>query len=84
MVGRAAALANARDPGSGLAALDAIDSRSVLSYQPYWAVRAHVLARLGDPGAARDSYSHAIGLSEDRRVREFLIRSRDRLPSDGD
>jgi predicted RNA polymerase sigma factor len=82
MVGRAAALANARDPGSGLTALVAIDSRTVLSYQPYWAVRAHLLARLGDREAARDAYSHAIGLSEDRQVRDFLIRSRDRLPED--
>jgi RNA polymerase sigma-70 factor (ECF subfamily) len=84
MVGRAAALANARDPRSGLTALDAIDSRSVLNYQPYWAVRAHLLARLGNHAAARDAYSHAIGLSEDRPVREFLIRSRDRLPADRD
>jgi RNA polymerase sigma-70 factor (ECF subfamily) len=84
LVGRAAALANARDPGSGLSALDALDSRSVLNYQPYWAVRAHLLARLGNPDAARNAYSHAIGLSEDRQVREFLIRSRDQLPSDRD
>jgi RNA polymerase sigma-70 factor (ECF subfamily) len=79
LVGRAAALANARDPGAGLSALDAIDARSVLSYQPYWAVRAHLLGLLGDLEAARDAYSQAIGLSEDRPVREFLIRSRDRL-----
>jgi RNA polymerase sigma-70 factor (ECF subfamily) len=82
LVGRAAALANARDPGSGLAALDAIDARSVLSYQPYWAVRAHLLARLGKIQAARDAYTHAIGLSEDQPVREFLIRTRDRLAVD--
>jgi predicted RNA polymerase sigma factor len=82
LVGRAAALANARDPGAGLAALDAIDAQSVLSYQPYWAVRAHLLARLGNPQAARDAYAQAIGLSEDRPVREFLIRSRDQLPED--
>lgn len=80
MVSRAAALANSRDPRTGMMALDAIDSRSALNYQPYWAVRAHLLARLGDVLAARDAYSHAIGLSEDREVREFLIRSRDRLP----
>jgi RNA polymerase sigma-70 factor (ECF subfamily) len=84
LVGRAAALANARNPGAGLSALDAIDSRSVLSYQPYWAVRAHLLARLGNPRAAREAYAHAIGLSEDRPVREFLIRSRDRLPKADD
>jgi len=78
-VGRAAALANARDPGAGLAALDAIDPRSVLSYQPYWAVRAHLLARRGDPEAARDAYARAIGLSEAADVREFLVRRRDEL-----
>jgi RNA polymerase sigma-70 factor (ECF subfamily) len=76
LVGRAGAGANARDPKSGLEALDAIDSRSVLAYQPYWAVRAHLLARLGQPEAAREAYSQAIGLSEDRAVREFLIRSK--------
>ena len=66
-------------PPAGLAALDAIDSRSVLNYQPYWAVRAHLLARLGKTEAAREAYSQAIGLCEDRAVRDFLIRSRDRL-----
>lgn len=80
MVGRAAALANARDPVVGLAALDAISGRSVLNYQPYWAVRAHLLAQTGDSEAARDAYTNAIGLSEDRPVRDFLMRSRDRLP----
>jgi len=81
-VGRAAALANSHGPESGLEALDAIDARSVLGYQPYWAVRAHLLTRLGESGAAREAYSRAIGLSEDRSVREFLIRSRDGIPPD--
>ena len=79
LVGRAASLANARGVGPALAALDAIDGRSVLGYQPYWAVRAHLLARRGEVEPARDAYSRAIGLSEDPRVREFLTRSRDRL-----
>src|SRR5579885_2853008 len=78
LVGRAAALANARGPGSGLEALDAIDSRTVVDYQPYWAVRAHLLSRLGRMQAAREAYSQAIGLCEDPAVREFLIRSQDR------
>lgn len=82
LVGHAAALANARDPGAGLAVLDAIDARTVLIYQPYWAVRAHLLARLGNRQAARDSYSQAIGLSEDPSVRDFLIRSCERLSTD--
>jgi RNA polymerase sigma-70 factor (ECF subfamily) len=79
MVGRAAALANACDAKSGLVALDAIDSRAVLDYQPYWAVRAHVQAVLGAIDQAKDAYTRAVGLSEDQPVREFLIRARDRL-----
>jgi predicted RNA polymerase sigma factor len=81
-VGRAAALAAARDPSEGLAALDAIDPRSILTYQPYWAVRAHLLARLENHRAAREAYSQAIGLCEDREVRDFLIACRDRLLAD--
>jgi RNA polymerase sigma-70 factor (ECF subfamily) len=74
-VGRAAALASARGPAAGLEALDEIDARAVLTYQPYWAVRAHLLAQLGRPEAAREAYSQAIGLAEDPAVREFLVRS---------
>jgi RNA polymerase sigma-70 factor (ECF subfamily) len=81
LVGRAAALANARDAQSGLVALEAIDSRAVLDYQPFWAVRAHVLAAVGQIEQAKSAYTRAIGLSEDRQVREFLIRARDRLPA---
>ena len=51
LVGRAAALAEARGPAAGLAALEAIDPDAVKSYQPYWAVRAHLLQRLGPASA---------------------------------
>jgi predicted RNA polymerase sigma factor len=81
LVGRATALANAQGPASGLEALDLIDSRSVADYQPFWAVRAHLLERLDRPEAAREAYSQAIGLCGDPAVREFLIRRRDRLPA---
>ena len=43
----AATLAETKGPAQGLAFLDAIDPSSVLSYQPYWAVRACLLHRLG-------------------------------------
>jgi RNA polymerase sigma-70 factor (ECF subfamily) len=36
-------------------------------------LRAHLLARLGRSGPARDAYARAIGLSEDAAVREFLV-----------
>lgn len=73
-VGRAAVLGNARGPAVGLAALDAIVPKSVVSYQPYWAVCAHLLTGLGMNDEARDAYARAIGLSEDEQVREFLLR----------
>jgi RNA polymerase sigma-70 factor (ECF subfamily) len=81
LVGRAAALSNTRGPECGLEALDAIESRTALNYQPFWAVRAHLLSRLGQTEAAREAYSQAIGLCEDPAVREFLIRGRGQLVS---
>jgi RNA polymerase sigma-70 factor (ECF subfamily) len=79
LVGRAAALASAGDPRSGRSALDAIDSRAVVNYQPYWAVRAHILASVGEMAGAEAAYTRAIGLSEDGSVREFLMCARGRL-----
>src|SRR5215475_6042413 len=42
-IGHAAAVAEASGPESGLVLLDAIDHTAVSTYQPYWAVRAHLL-----------------------------------------
>jgi len=70
LVGHAAALAAARGAAEGLAALDAIDASSVARYQPYWAVRAHLLAKTG--ADATEAYMRAIALSEDDAVRAFL------------
>jgi predicted RNA polymerase sigma factor len=72
----AAALAEATGMERGLAVLDAIDQDAVSAYQPYWAVRAHLLQRLGKGPEAEHAYDRAIGLAEDRAVREFLLRKR--------
>ena len=74
--GYAAALAEANGPQAGLAVLNAIESDSVSSYQPYWAVRAHLLQQLGKTPEALDAYDRAIGLAEDPAVREFLLKRR--------
>jgi len=71
-VGRAAALGNVQGPAAGLAALDAL-AASATAYQPYWAVRAHLLAELRKADAADDAYARAIELSEDPDVRAFLL-----------
>jgi RNA polymerase sigma-70 factor (ECF subfamily) len=74
--GYAAALAEANGPEAGLAVLDSIDPDAVSHYQPYWAVRAHLLQRLGKAREAVDAYDRAIGLAEDSAVREFLLQKR--------
>jgi RNA polymerase sigma-70 factor (ECF subfamily) len=75
-VGYAAAVAEAEGPEAGLAVLDPIASDAVSHYQPYWAVRAHFLQRLGKKREAADAYDRAIGLAEDPAVREFLLQKR--------
>jgi RNA polymerase sigma-70 factor (ECF subfamily) len=75
-VGRAAAHAESESASAGLALLDEIDAAAVTSYQPYWAVRAHVLSEVHRAREARDAYDRAIGLSEDDAVRRFLLERR--------
>ena len=72
-VAHAAALGEARDAEAGLAALDAIPPDQVATYQPYWALRGHVLKALGRAAEAGEAYERAIGLSEDPAVRAFLL-----------
>jgi RNA polymerase sigma-70 factor (ECF subfamily) len=74
--GYAAAVAEANGPEAGLAVLEAIDPDAVSHYQPYWAVRAHLLERLGKTREASNAYDRAIGLAEDPAVKEFLLEKR--------
>jgi predicted RNA polymerase sigma factor len=74
--GYAAAVAEAKGAQAGLAALDAIDPGDTSTYQPYWAVRAHLLQRLGKTPEALDAFDRAIGLTEDPAVRQFLLQRR--------
>jgi len=76
LVGRAAAIAEAESPGAGLEALDRIEPALTKSYQPYWAVRAHVLRGAGRSREAMDAFDRAIGLTEDAATRQFLLRRR--------
>ena len=74
--GYAAAVAEAKGAGAGLATLDTIDPDDISTYQPYWAVRAHLLRRLGKAPEAFDAFDRAIGLTEDPAVRQFLLQRR--------
>jgi RNA polymerase sigma-70 factor (ECF subfamily) len=83
LVGRAAALGEAQGPAAGITGLGAIDPAIVAAYQPYWAVRAHLLSRLGRASEAVDAFDRAIALSDDAAVRQFLVDRRDRADAAG-
>jgi RNA polymerase sigma-70 factor (ECF subfamily) len=69
LVSRAAAYARAYGNAAGLAALSRLDPARIATYQPYWAVRAHLT---GDP----EDYDRAIALAQDEPTRTFLIERR--------
>ena len=75
LVGRAAAVAEARGPAMGWSMLNAIPAEAVASYQPYWALSAHLLTRLQRLEEAAAARTRAIGLCEDPAMREYLSKS---------
>ena len=79
-INRAVAIAETQGVAAGLAALDALsDDARLAEYQPYWAARAGLLARMGDARQAARAYERAIGLESDPAVRRFLQGRRDAL-----
>jgi predicted RNA polymerase sigma factor len=72
-VAQAAAVSETRGAAAALALLDALDHAAVAAYQPYWAVRAHLLRHLGRATEAMEAYERAIGLTEDPAIRRFLL-----------
>jgi predicted RNA polymerase sigma factor len=74
--GYAAAAGAAHGPAAGLAVLDRIAPGCVAEYQPYWAVRAHLLQQLGRLPESQTAFDRAIGLAEDPAVRQFLLGKR--------
>lgn len=72
-INRAVAIAEAEGAVAGLAALYVLgDDKRLNDYQPYWAARAGLLARLGQVPQAIEAYDRAIGLERDPAVRRFL------------
>jgi RNA polymerase sigma-70 factor (ECF subfamily) len=81
-INRAVAVAETQGPAGGLALLDVLgDDARLAEYQPYWAARAGLLARMNDAAAARAAYDRAIGLESDPAVRRFLQTRRNALYS---
>lgn len=79
---RAVVIAELRGARQGLVILDALAADERLAeYQPYWAARADLLARLSEGSAANEAYLRAIGLETDPAVRNFLEERRRRALS---
>lgn len=79
-VGYAASLGRLGRAYEGLDILDELEASAVQRYQPYWAVRAWLLAEVG--GDAADAYERAIGLCEHPGVRRWLVRQREGAASE--
>lgn len=76
---RAVALAEAAGPAVALAEVEALDGARLADFQPYHAVRADLLARLGRRDAARAAYDRAIDLAPGPAERLWLLRKRSEL-----
>ena len=68
LVGQAAV----SEPQEGLRLLAAIPEKTASGYQPFHAVKADLLQRMGRHAEAASSYARAIELSPDPEVRQFL------------
>jgi predicted RNA polymerase sigma factor len=73
LVGRAAAIAEARGADAAWQVLAPLPAESVATYQPYWACVAQVLHDLGRHTESRSAAERAIGLSNDPAIRDFLV-----------
>jgi RNA polymerase sigma-70 factor (ECF subfamily) len=72
-INRAVAVAETTGAAAGLAMLDGLsDDPRLSNYQPYWAARAGLLARIDSRDEAKAAYRRAIGLEPDPAVRRFL------------
>jgi RNA polymerase sigma-70 factor (ECF subfamily) len=80
-ISQAAVIGKVYGASAGLDLLNRMVERDIASYQPYWAVRAHLLTETGDTEEAACAYRSAIGLSDSEAVRQFLQARLDSIAS---
>ena len=77
---RSVALAAVDGPAAALEQIHTLASdKRMLRYQPYWAVRGHLLAQAGRQTEAHEALTLARGLSTDGAVRRYLEGKREAL-----
>jgi RNA polymerase sigma-70 factor (ECF subfamily) len=73
ILNRAVARAEVDGPRAALTEITRLEAdKRMLSYQPYWAAKGHLLSRIGDTAAAFEALTIAIGLSSDQAVKAYL------------
>ena len=81
-INRALAVAETEGPAAALQSIEFLaDDKRLAAYQPWWAVRADLLARTGAQERARRAYEIAIGLESDAAIRTFLQHRQSALPA---
>lgn len=75
-VSQAAVTAEDVGPAEGLRMLERIAPEDIVSFQPAWAVRAHLNGALGRWEASAEAYDTAIQLTRDVPTRRWLERKR--------
>lgn len=78
-INRAVVLAEIAGPAAALAEIETLDAPRLANFQPFHAVRADLLARLGRPEEARTAYDRAMDLAPGPAERLWLIRRRSEL-----
>ena len=75
ILNRAVARAEVDGARAALADLVPLEAdKRLLSYQPYWAAKGHLLALAGDTAPASESLTVALGLTTDEAVKGYLLR----------
>ena len=75
-VAQAVVIARLHGATAGLSELKTIETQGGSGFQPLWAARADMLARMQDIPAAQTAYDKAISLSTDAAQIRFLRRQR--------
>ncbi len=78
-INRAVALAEVAGPAVALVEVDGLDVARLADFQPFHAVRADLLARLGRRDEALAAYDRAIAMAPGPAERKWLVRRRTEL-----
>ncbi|WP_437939243.1 RNA polymerase sigma factor [Sorangium sp. So ce341] len=75
ILNRAVARAEVDGPRAALADLTPLEAdKRMLSYQPYWAAKGHLLSGAGDTAPAVEALTIAIGLTTDEALKAYLLK----------